>query len=91
MVTPAPAPVATIIGDSITAGCWVAGKHASADYRAEATMSEWPATYCTNRSTELLIRPLGLSVPGPGASHQLWRGLRKPMRHTWRPQFKPRG
>lgn len=25
-----------VIGDSITAGCWVAGKHASADYRPEA-------------------------------------------------------
>ena len=30
-----PRPVATVIGDSITAGCWVAGKQASYDYRPE--------------------------------------------------------
>lgn len=32
----APRPVIDFIGDSITAGCWVTGKHASYDYRPES-------------------------------------------------------
>ena len=67
-----PAPVATIIGDSITAGCWVAGKHASADYRAESNyVGVGQRLIAPTAQPDCLFGPLGLSVPGPGASHQL--------------------
>lgn len=36
LTSAAPVPVIDFIGDSITAGCWVNGRHASTDYRPES-------------------------------------------------------
>ena len=59
-------PLVDFIGDSITAGCWVAGKHAAADYRPE---SNYVGIACDNLeidSVRIAYSAAGVLRPGTG-------------------------
>ena len=61
-----PTPVATIIGDSITAGCWVAGKHASADYRPESNYVGIASDLLPQPLNRIAYSAAGFVRPGAG-------------------------
>lgn len=64
-----PAPVTprvTVIGDSITAGCWVAGRTASADYRPEANYLALAADQLGWPIDRVAYSAAGFCRPGTG-------------------------
>lgn len=61
-----PRPLVTVFGDSIAAGCWVAGHHASIDYRPEANYLARGADQAGVDLDRVAYSAAGLTVPGAG-------------------------
>ncbi|ERL65326.1 SGNH/GDSL hydrolase family protein [Schleiferilactobacillus shenzhenensis] len=59
-------PRLTFIGDSITAGCWVAGKTPAKDYRGEASYAAITATKMNAEETRIAYSAAGILQPGRG-------------------------
>lgn len=56
----------TWIGDSLTAGCWVAGRQPAEDYRGEANYAAIASDLLDARNVRLAYSAIGLSKPGTG-------------------------
>lgn len=56
----------TLIGDSITAGCWVAGHQPGADYRGEANYAAIASDLLNARNVRIAYSAAGLGKPGTG-------------------------
>lgn len=56
----------TFIGDSITAGCWVAGQKPAEDYRGEANYAAIASDRLGARNVRIAYSAAGLSKPGTG-------------------------
>lgn len=56
----------TLIGDSITAGCWVAGHQPGEDYRAEANYAAVASELLNARNVRIAYSAVGLNKPGTG-------------------------
>lgn len=56
----------TLIGDSITAGCWVAGWQPAEDYRAEANYAAVACDQLGARNVRIAYSAAGLNKPGTG-------------------------
>ncbi|AVK61406.1 endoglucanase [Lactobacillus sp. CBA3605] len=56
----------TFIGDSITAGCWVAGNRPAVDYRAEANYAVLASDVLNARNVRIAYSAAGLKRPGTG-------------------------
>ncbi|MFB9768993.1 SGNH/GDSL hydrolase family protein [Lactiplantibacillus modestisalitolerans] len=56
----------TLIGDSITAGCWVAGRQPGEDYRAEQNYAAVACDLLNARDVRIAYSAAGLSKPGTG-------------------------
>ncbi|ANK60756.1 MULTISPECIES: SGNH/GDSL hydrolase family protein [Loigolactobacillus] len=56
----------TFIGDSITAGCWVAGKTPAIDYRAETSYAALTAEYFGALDQRIAYSAAGICRPGQG-------------------------
>jgi len=56
----------TWIGDSITAGCWVAGRQPAEDYRGEANYAALASDQLDARNVRLAYSAIGLGKPGTG-------------------------
>ncbi|BDZ32231.1 SGNH/GDSL hydrolase family protein [Lactiplantibacillus sp. WILCCON 0030] len=56
----------TFIGDSITAGCWVAGKTPAEDYRGEANYAAIASDLLGARNVRIAYSAIGLNKPGKG-------------------------
>lgn len=54
------------IGDSITAGCWVAGKNSSFDYRPESNYIQLTADQCDFDVDRIAYSASGIIAPGTG-------------------------
>ncbi|WP_367341381.1 GDSL-type esterase/lipase family protein [Limosilactobacillus sp.] len=54
------------IGDSITAGCWVAGKNSSFDYRPESNYLQLAADQCGFDVDRIAYSASGVLAPGTG-------------------------
>ena len=66
-VAAAPArPVIDFIGDSITAGCWVAGRHAALDYRSESNYAAVCADLLGADSVRIAYSAGGVLRPATG-------------------------
>lgn len=59
-------PLVDFIGDSITAGCWVAGKHAAADYRPESNYVGLTCDQLGIDSVRIAYSAAGVLRPGTG-------------------------
>jgi lysophospholipase L1-like esterase len=59
-------PVIDFIGDSITAGCWVAGRHAAADYRPESNYAATCADLVNTDSVRIAYSAGGVLRPATG-------------------------
>ena len=67
ILTAAPTrPVIDFIGDSITAGCWVAGRHAAADYRPESNYAATCADLINADSVRIAYSAGGVLRPATG-------------------------
>lgn len=62
----APRPVIDFIGDSITAGCWVAGHHAAIDYRPESNYAAICADLLNADSLRIAYSAAGVLRPATG-------------------------
>lgn len=56
----------TFIGDSITAGCWVAGKSPARDYRGEANYAAISSDLLNARNVRIAYSAVGINKPGRG-------------------------
>lgn len=56
----------TFIGDSLTAGCWVAGRMPAEDYRGEANYAAIASDQLDARDVRIGYSAAGLSKPGTG-------------------------
>ncbi|MFC6181737.1 SGNH/GDSL hydrolase family protein [Lactiplantibacillus daowaiensis] len=56
----------TFIGDSITAGCWVAGHQPAEDYRGEANYAAIASDLLNARNVRIGYSAIGLTKPGTG-------------------------
>ncbi|RRK10241.1 endoglucanase [Lactiplantibacillus garii] len=56
----------TFIGDSITAGCWVAGYQPAKDYRGEANYAAVACDQLNARNVRIAYSAVGLNKPGTG-------------------------
>lgn len=56
----------TFIGDSITAGCWVAGKTPARDYRGEANYAAIASDLLDARNVRIAYSAVGVNKPGRG-------------------------
>lgn len=56
----------TFIGDSITAGCWVAGKTPAKDYRGEANYAAIASDQLNARNVRIAYSAVGVNKPGKG-------------------------
>lgn len=59
-------PVVDFIGDSITAGCWVAGKHAARDYRPESNYVGIASDHLGINGVRIAYSAAGVLRPGTG-------------------------
>lgn len=62
----APRPVVNFIGDSITAGCWVGGKHAAIDYRPESNYVGLACDQVGVDGVRIAYSAAGVLRPGTG-------------------------
>ena len=56
----------TFIGDSITAGCWVAGRQPAEDYRGEANYAAIASDLLDARNVRIAYSAVGINKPGTG-------------------------
>lgn len=63
---PQPRPLITFVGDSITAGCWVNGHHASFDYRPESNYAAICADLLNVDSVRIAYSAGGVLRPATG-------------------------
>lgn len=56
----------TWIGDSLTAGCWVAGRNPGEDYRGEANYAAVASDLLNSRNVRIAYSAVGLQKPGTG-------------------------
>lgn len=67
VITPSrPRPLITFVGDSITAGCWVNGRHASVDYRPESNYAAICADLLNADSVRIAYSAGGVLRPATG-------------------------
>lgn len=59
-------PLIAAVGDSITAGCWVAGKNSSYDYRPESNYLQLTADACGFDVDRIAYSASGILAPGTG-------------------------
>ena len=79
-------PVIDFIGDSITAGCWVAGRHAAADYRPESNYAATCADLVNADSVRIAYSAGGVLRPATGGVPVASEFLRQIDHHTpWVP------
>ncbi|AVK63981.1 endoglucanase [Lactobacillus sp. CBA3606] len=77
----------TFIGDSITAGCWVAGKQPASDYRGEANYAALASDLLNARNVRIAYSAAGLKRPGTGGVPPLPQVLTALNATTpWRPE-----
>lgn len=86
-LTASPArPVIDFIGDSITAGCWVAGRHAALDYRPESNYAAICADLLAVDSVRIAYSAGGVLRPATGGVPTASTFLRQINRDTsWTP------
>lgn len=76
----------TFIGDSITAGCWVAGKSPARDYRGEANYAAIASELLNARNVRIAYSAVGINKPGRGGVPPLPNVLTAIDRQTaWQP------
>lgn len=76
----------TFIGDSITAGCWVAGKSPARDYRGEANYAAIASDLLNTRNVRIAYSAVGINKPGRGGVPPLPNVLTAIDRQTaWQP------
>lgn len=79
-------PVIDFIGDSITAGCWVAGRHAAADYRPESNYAATCADLVNADSVRIAYSAGGVLRPATGGVPVASEFLRRVDHNTpWTP------
>ncbi|ETY72899.1 SGNH/GDSL hydrolase family protein [Lactiplantibacillus fabifermentans] len=61
----------TFIGDSITAGCWVAGRMPAEDYRGEANYAAIASDLLNARNVRIAYSAAGINKPGTGGVPRL--------------------
>ena len=61
----------TFIGDSITAGCWVAGRMPAEDYRGEANYAAVASDLLNARNVRIAYSAAGINKPGTGGVPRL--------------------
>lgn len=66
LVPAAKRPVVNFIGDSITAGCWVRGKHAAVDYRPESNYVATASDLLEIDGVRIAYSAAGVLRPGTG-------------------------